>query len=94
MDVSWFSYMNGFWVFPLLCFVFMALMMIMCGGSMWFRFGHRTRSGSGGETARGALRDQKRDTAARTAGELADNGANGTAPPSNEFSRSVARLGP
>jgi len=54
MDFSWFPYMNGFWIFPLFCMLFMAIMMFACGG-MWLRFGHRTRSGDRRETAREIL---------------------------------------
>lgn len=32
MDFSWTSTFNGFWFFPLLCLVFMALMMFACHG--------------------------------------------------------------
>ncbi len=48
MDFSWLPYMNGFWIFPLFCLLFMAITMI-AGCGMWFRFGHRTRSGNGRE---------------------------------------------
>jgi len=54
MDFSWAQYLNGFWIFPLLCFVFMAFMMIGCGG-MLFRRGHGGRSGNARETAREIL---------------------------------------
>ncbi len=54
MDFSWFPHMNGFWIFPLLCLLFMAIMMFACGG-MRFRFGHRDRVGGGRETARAIL---------------------------------------
>jgi putative membrane protein len=40
-----------FWVFPLLCMVFMMIMMFRHGGScMPFAGGHRGRSGNGGES--------------------------------------------
>ena len=32
MDFSWTSYFHGFWIFPLLCLLFMALMMFGCHG--------------------------------------------------------------
>lgn len=54
MDFSWMPYMNGFWIFPLFCLLFMVVMMLACGG-MRFRFGHRDRRGEGGETARRIL---------------------------------------
>ena len=54
MDFSWFPYMNGFWIFPLFCLVFMVIMMLACGG-MWFRFGHRAHRRDGRETARRIL---------------------------------------
>ncbi len=54
MDFSGLPYMNGFWIFPLFCLLFMAIMMI-AGRGMWFRFGHRTRSGNGRETTREIL---------------------------------------
>ena len=43
MDLSWMSYFGTFWVFPVLCLVFMIVMMIACGALM-FRFGHCGRS--------------------------------------------------
>ncbi len=46
MDFSWMSYFGGFWLFPLLCLLFMAVMMIGCGG-MLFRFRRGARSGDG-----------------------------------------------
>jgi putative membrane protein len=54
MDFSWLPYMSGFWIFPLFCLLFMAIMMI-AGCGMWFRFGHRTRLGNRRETAREIL---------------------------------------
>ena len=39
MDFSWTPYLNGFWIFPLLCLLFMVVMMIACHG-MPFRCGH------------------------------------------------------
>jgi putative membrane protein len=54
MDFSWTPHFGMFWILPLLCFVFMALMMIGCGG-MLFRSGHGGRSGNGHETAREIL---------------------------------------
>ena len=51
MDFSWASYFNGFWIFPLLCLLFMAIMMIACG-AMLFRCGRGARSGDRSETAR------------------------------------------
>ncbi len=46
MDFSWTSYFGGFWLFPLFCLLFMAIMMMACGG-MLFRFRHGARSGDG-----------------------------------------------
>ena len=43
MDFSWMPYFGGFWIFPLLCMVFMIVMMVACG-SMSCRFGHRSRN--------------------------------------------------
>lgn len=54
MDFSWTPYFNGFWIFPLLCVLFMAIMMI-AGHCMPFRFRHGARSGDGRETARQIL---------------------------------------
>jgi len=54
MDFSWAPHFGMFWIFPILCLLFMAVMMIGCGG-MLFRFGHGGRSGNGGETARQIL---------------------------------------
>lgn len=39
MDFIWASFFNGFWIFPLLCLLFMAIMMIGCRG-MRFGCGH------------------------------------------------------
>lgn len=38
MDFSWTPYFNGFWIFPLLCLLFMVVMMFACHG-MWTRCG-------------------------------------------------------
>lgn len=38
MDFTWTPLFNGFWIFPLLCLLFMAVMMIGCHG-MRFRCG-------------------------------------------------------
>ncbi len=38
--MDFWAYFNGFWIFPLLCFVFMALMMLFGCHSMRFRCGH------------------------------------------------------
>ncbi len=53
MDFNWAPYFT-FWIFPLLCFVFMALMMIACGG-MFLRGRHRAHSRDAGETTRQIL---------------------------------------
>jgi hypothetical protein len=50
MDFSWMPYFGGFWLFPLLCLLFMAVMMIGCGG-MLFRSRHGAHSGDGHGTA-------------------------------------------
>lgn len=55
MDFSWMPYMNGFWIFPLLCLIFMAIMIMFACGGMRFRFGHRDRSNDRGEAARQIL---------------------------------------
>lgn len=54
MDFSWMPYFGGFSIFPLLCLLFMAVMIIGCGG-MLFRSGHGGGSGDGRETARQTL---------------------------------------
>ena len=54
MDFTWMPYMNGIWIFPLLCLLFMVVMMLACGG-VRFRFGHWDRRADGGETARRIL---------------------------------------
>ena len=54
MDFSWTPHFGMFWIFPLLCLVFMAFMMIGCGG-MFSRFHHGGRRGDGGETPRQIL---------------------------------------
>jgi hypothetical protein len=51
MDFSWASYFNAFWIFPLLCLFFMAVMVIACGG-MLFRFRHGCRTCDGREAPR------------------------------------------
>ena len=58
MDFSWMPYMNGFWIFPLLCLIFMAVMIMFVCGGMRFRFGHRDRSNDCGQTARQILERQ------------------------------------
>lgn len=50
MDYSWMPYFGGFGIFPLLCLLFMAVMMIACGG-MLFRFCHGGRRGNRHDTA-------------------------------------------
>ncbi len=54
MDFNWAPYFSTFWIFPLLCFVFMALMMLACGG-MFLRGRHRAHSRDAGETTRQIL---------------------------------------
>ena len=54
MDFSWTPHFGMFWIFPLLCLLFMAFMMIGCGG-MLFRFRHGGRHGDGRETPRQIL---------------------------------------
>lgn len=55
MDFSWMPHFGVFWIFPILCLLFMAFMMIGCGG-MLSRFGHGGGGhGDGRETARQIL---------------------------------------
>ncbi len=54
MDFSWTPHFGMFWIFPLVCLVFMVFMMIGCGG-MLFRSGHGGRSDNGRATARETL---------------------------------------
>ncbi len=54
MDFSWVPHFNGFWLFPLFCLLFMAIMMIACR-AMPFRSGHGAQHGDRGETARQIL---------------------------------------
>lgn len=54
MDFSWTPYIHWFWIFPLLCLLFMAIMMIACR-TMPFRSGHGAQRGDRGETARQIL---------------------------------------
>lgn len=54
MDFSWTPHFGMFWIFPLLCLLFMAFMMIGCGG-MLSRFGHGGRHAGGRETGRQIL---------------------------------------
>lgn len=42
--MDFWTYFNGFWIFPLLCLLFMALMMLGCRG-MRFGCGHGTSDG-------------------------------------------------
>jgi len=48
---SWAPYFGAFSILPLLCLIFMAVMIIGCGGMM-FRCGHGSRNADGRETAR------------------------------------------
>jgi len=50
MDFSWTPYINAFWVFPLLCLIFMVIMMIACR-TMPARFGQCARGEGRRETA-------------------------------------------
>ena len=50
MDFSWVPNFGGFWILPLLCLLFMAVMMIACSG-MLFRCRHGARRGEGHEMA-------------------------------------------
>jgi len=54
MDFSWTPYFHAFWMFPLLCLLFMAVMMIACR-AMPFRFGHGGQRDDHGETSRQIL---------------------------------------
>ncbi len=54
MDFNWTPHFGMFWIFPLLCLLFMAFMMIGCGG-MLSRFGHGGGHGDGRETPRQTL---------------------------------------
>ena len=57
MDFNWAPYINGFWVFPLLCVLFMGIMMIACR-AIPLRFGRCARSGDRWETA-GQILDRR-----------------------------------
>jgi putative membrane protein len=52
--MEWLYNLNGFWIFPLLCLLFTALMMLGCRG-MRFGFGHGGASCRGRESAREIL---------------------------------------
>jgi putative membrane protein len=54
MDFSWMPHFGMFWIFPLLCLLFMALMALGCGG-MLSRLGHGGRHGEARETPRETL---------------------------------------
>jgi hypothetical protein len=65
MDFNWMPYFNGFWILPLLCLLFMAIMMLGCRGTAW-RFGRgdrgagccsTDRNAPSGEHDAGRLRD-------------------------------------
>lgn len=49
MDLNWFPYMHGFWIFPLLCLALMVIMMI-AGSRMCFRVERRGQSHNASET--------------------------------------------
>lgn len=51
MEFSWAPHFSAFWILPLLCLLFMAVMMIGCSGLL-FRFRPGARRGDGHETAR------------------------------------------
>ncbi|HEY5898885.1 MAG TPA: hypothetical protein VIV54_15055 [Burkholderiales bacterium] len=42
MDFTWFPHMGGFWIFPLFCLIFFAVMLLACGGMLL-----RARHGGG-----------------------------------------------
>ena len=46
MDFGWTTYFNGFWLFPLLCFLVMAVMIIASFGMRFL--GHRGHAGGCG----------------------------------------------
>ena len=54
MEYSWMPYFTGFWIFPILCMLFMLIMMFACG-RMFFRGGHRPGSNARGDTPRDIL---------------------------------------
>jgi putative membrane protein len=54
--MDWLPYVSGFWIFPVFCLLFMAIMMIGCH-AMPFRFGHGARHADRGET--GELLDRR-----------------------------------
>ena len=54
MDFSWMPHFGMFWILPLLCLLFMVVMMMGCGG-MLSRFSHGNRHGSVAETPRQTL---------------------------------------
>ena len=54
MDFSWMPHFGLFWIFPLLCLLFMAFMVLGCGG-MLSRFSHGGRHGEERETPRQIL---------------------------------------
>ena len=52
MDLTWVPQFSMFWIFPLLCLIFMVAMMFMMfrgGGCGFMPFGHRARSRTGNE---------------------------------------------
>lgn len=63
MDASWWSYFNGFWIFPVLGVLFMAIMMIVCRG-MHFRSGP---TGGGRCCAAGEVSKKQNDAGQRIA---------------------------
>jgi putative membrane protein len=54
MDFNWTPYLGAWWIFPLLCLVFMAIMMFGRGCMPW-HVGRRVRGGDGAATARDIL---------------------------------------
>lgn len=54
MNFDWTPYFSAFWILPIVCLIFMAIMMFG-RGCLSSHAGHRSRRGDGGETAREIL---------------------------------------
>ena len=57
MDLTWVPQFSMFWIFPLLCLIFMAAMTFRGGGCGFMSFGHGagSRTGNEGEIPRQIL---------------------------------------
>jgi uncharacterized membrane protein len=64
MDFYWTPYFNSFWIFPILCFLFMVVVMLACGSMLFRRHGHQYRDT--GDNAAGSQRLSEASDARRS----------------------------